>query len=143
MPICHPKFSKVDSDLNDSTWYLTKLGYARRNVWLKGKGKIVCEFAQRIVLSRKLGIVLTRWQLSDHRNFDKMDCTRRNIRLLTPVESSQHRQFTKTRGTTLHKCGRWQATAGYNGKNIYLGLFKKRSDAIRVARQKRKELGYL
>ncbi len=138
---CAPKFSPVDSDLSRWSYSFSK-GYPKGGT--RKNGKCVHISPHRIVLSRKLGRSLSRWEYCDHINFDLLDCTRENLRLVSPSGSAQHRRHGKNRGTTLHrKSGKWQAAVNTTKKYYYLGLFTKRSNAAMAAKLKRDELGFL
>lgn len=71
----------------------------------------------------------------DHRNHDTLDNRRKNLRSCTRSQNAANRggldsnNTSGERGVVLHKCGKWQAQIGMNGKTIYLGLFASKSKA--------------
>lgn len=136
---CVPIFSDVDSDLRASGWRTDKHGYPRRSRRIDKK--LVSQFAHNLVALRmfasKAGLQV------DHRNGDKMDARRENIRLVTAAQNSQAKPKHRFSGTTWHKCGKWQANVRHCGKDHYLGLFSDREEAAGVVAAKRVELAFL
>jgi hypothetical protein len=76
----------------------------------------------------------------DHINHDRADNRIVNLRVVTRSENQKNRAINKNNisgycGVTWNKkAKKWQAQACSKGKNRYLGLFKKKSDAV-YARQ--------
>lgn len=132
-------FSNEDNDLQSYDWNVDHKGYVRRGV----KKTIV--FAHRIIGSRILGRPILRSEYVDHINGNTIDNRRDNLRVTTPHGNSQHLPNCHMfRGTTFHhKCRKWQATVGHNGRTYYLGLFKSRTDAANASARKRSELNFL
>ncbi len=128
---CSPLFSEADSDLSALKWRTDRYGYARTNCLIGGVYN-PSVYAHRMVLSRILGRSLTRLDICDHLNRTKLDNRRENLRLTDIYGNAQNKKGVKPGhlyGTTLHKCGRWQAAS--NGK--YLGLYGSREQAGKVA----------
>ena len=140
-----PIFSEQDKDLLRYTYRLTRGGYpisaTHRQSSEEGKVRIEI-FPHRIVAARAAGRPLVSSEHVDHRNFNKLDCTRENLRIVTAQQNSQHKNISNsTRGTT--KIGsKWQAQVRKSGKTFYLGLFDSREEAAAAAQKKRDELGF-
>lgn len=79
----------------------------------------------------------------DHRNGNKLDVRRENLRIVTPIQNAQARDRGPFSGTTRHHRGKWVAYVWINYKRTHLGLFADRAEAAAVAAAKRKELGFL
>ena len=139
---CSPLFSPEDSDLAALCWRTDRGGYPRstdNKDWRHPKSI----FAHRLVLERKLGRVLTSKDIADHINGNRQDNRRENLRITDLEGNAQNKPALSFRGTTLHKCGKWQASVGYLGKSYYCGLFAKREDAEKASAAKRVQLGFL
>ncbi len=72
----------------------------------------------------------------DHKNGDKLDNRRENLRICTHAENIRNRPIKNKNNTSgqpgvwLHKCGKWVGEIKVNGKKITLGLFVEKQDAI-------------
>ncbi len=141
---CYPIFSNEDLDLAGFYWNPNQGGYARRILHKCRKGfKPKTVLAHRIVLERMVGRPLLRSEHADHINGIVLDNRRENLRLTNPSGNAQNKHLGPYRGTTLHKCGKWQALVALHQKSYYLGLFSDRQDAADAASKKRNELGFL
>jgi HNH endonuclease/AP2 domain len=93
------------------------------------------KYVHRIVLSRVLGVNLSRTDRVDHINGNGLDCRRDNLRLATCSQNSANRlgwrkSSSKYKGVTFSKQRKdWQAKITVNGKTIHLGYFKNEEDA--------------
>lgn len=78
-------------------------------------------------------------QMVDHRDGNRLNNTRANLRIATPLENSRNRPVFRnnkagfkgvfpTRGTKAN----WSAVIYVNKKQIYLGSFKTKEDAARA-----------
>lgn len=138
----YPIFSADDADLRKVRWRLDSKGYAvtSRN----GRSFL----AHRIVLSRKIGRELKRDELTDHRNRNKLDNRRSNVRAATAVQNGQNRGMSSAnssghRGVCWHKVARkWVVLVRVNGKSNYGGLFIDINEAANKARQMRRDFGF-
>jgi hypothetical protein len=81
-------------------------------------------------------------KLVDHINGDKTDNRIKNLRLVTNQQnlfnksSLSKRNFSGFTGVFWNKKARkWQVSIVYNGKNIYLGLYSNKEDAIQVRKE--------
>lgn len=92
----------------------------------------------RIILERKLGRELTKDENTDHRDLDKLNNTRDNLRLATQSQNmanvSKHpNTSSRFKGVGWHKnTGKWQARITVKGKNTHLGLFYDEEEAAKV-----------
>lgn len=106
-------------------WFLDSKGYAKTTIL----GKTV-EFS-RFVLGADGETVV------DHINRDTRDNRRRNLRTATRAQNARNESVRVTnqsgyKGVSLHKCGKYRADIGVDGRIIYLGLFSTKEDAARA-----------
>ena len=120
--------------LNNFKWCISGNGkqfYAVRLI-KKGQGRTKIEYLHRVIMEPKKGLVV------DHKNGDKLDNRRDNLRIATHWQNSCNkpkRQNTLSRfnGVTLDKrCGRWEGQIYCNGKRIRLGRFDSEIEAARA-----------
>jgi hypothetical protein len=74
----------------------------------------------------------------DHRDGNKLNNQRGNLRVASHAENHQNRHYgygaSQHRGVTFQRrAGKWQAQVKLNGKIHYLGLYTDEEDAARVA----------
>jgi len=122
------KVTVVDDDdfpsLCRYKWAFTSNGYAARGVW---KGKTI--LMHRLLLDAPKGVEV------DHKNRDKLDNRRENIRLCSGAQNKQNRGIQKNnisgyRGVHWSSLNdKWRATIDVNGKRHHLGLFYEERDA--------------
>lgn len=115
-------------------WFRSKDGYA----WAKDNGYQL--FMHRLIL----GLKPKDGKQVDHRNRDKLDNQRANLRLATTALNAQnrgHRGGTSShRGVTWHRgAGKWQASVKLDGRFHYLGLHQNELDAARAASEFRRQ----
>jgi hypothetical protein len=107
-------------------WHRTKKGYARAGVKDPATGKIKMTLMHCAIMGAR-GI--------DHRNGDKVDNQRSNLRLATQAQNAQNqvtRKATRSgvRGVTYHEgSGRWQANCRLDGHLHYLGKYSSVAEA--------------
>lgn len=116
------EFALVDDDDYDlvrgARWRLVSRGYA--HTWIEGHS----HYMHRLILGAPLNVYV------DHKNHDKLDNRRSNLRFATRSQttatSKKQSGTTSTyKGVTYNKVRRkWQAQVKVNYKNIYLGLFE-------------------
>lgn len=112
-------------------WSWHGAGYAIRFV--------VSEGEQRgLLLHREiLGLGAYDGRQTDHRNGDRLDCRRANLRIATHAENGQNVPprggSSRHRGVCWH-AGRWRAYATLNGKQHSLGRFDCEDEAAAAAR---------
>lgn len=116
---------KEDLDkVKDIKWCLHKDGYA----WNNEIG-----FLHFLILGRKENY------LTDHRNQNKLDNRKQNLRFATNSQNAMNRR--NTSGVTWNqKRGKWLARISVDYKNIFLGRFVKKEDAIKA--RKNAEIKY-
>lgn len=126
----------VDDDF--STRYkniVIKGGYATIQEYrgvVRGKKKYGSILLHRVIMRAPKGMEV------DHINGDKLDCRKSNMRICTRSDNAKNVQSS---GCTWHaKSRKWQAQIIHNGKTLYLGLFRDRSDAIFVRNKAAKKL---
>ncbi len=113
--------------LSRHRWYLLAVGYAAQ-----GGGKAPMVYLHRVVAGAGPR------DLVDHRNGDKLDNRRANLRLVTPAQSSantssQRGSSSKFRGVSFDKrTGRWVAQITKGGEQHFLGRFKSEEEAARA-----------
>lgn len=104
-------------------------GYAARAGYDKVRKKQLYIGMHQVVLERKLGRKLIKGEIPEHKNRNRSDNTRDNVRLATqsknlaniskyPAKSSRFKGVYRHNGT-----GKWQAQIMFNRKLIYIGLF--------------------
>ena len=143
---CYPKFSPEDGDLETMCWRTDSDGYARAtvNYLVLGGRKATCVFAHRIVAARIAGREIVPDEIVDHKDFDRLNCRRNNLRLTTKYGNAQHRNIPKNRGVTFdRRTKKWQASVQHKGKDYYCGQYVTPEEAALAAASKRKELGFL
>lgn len=132
IPLGHSdKFALIDDqdyeDVSRHRWYL-QLGksrlYARRQ-WRIGNRKRKYQ-----ALHNFLG-----FKFADHINGNGLDCRRENLREANHSTNGANRpapsnNTSGNKGVSWHGIGKcWTASIHFQGKQQYLGLFKKKSDA--------------
>jgi hypothetical protein len=105
--------------LNQWKWHFTHKGYAARTIFENGKRKTV--FMHRVLMNAQPG------QFVDHRDGNRLNNTRANLRFATRNQNQWNRQKQKNstsgyKGVSQHH-GRWQARIRVHGKRIHLGYF--------------------
>ena len=84
----------------------------------------------------------------DHINGNCYDNSIENLRLVSQAENNRNRSTPKD-NTSGHiglywikSSSKWRAQIGVNGKDIYLGLFKNKEDAIKARKEAEKKYGF-
>jgi len=109
-------------------WYIDK-GYCRRNgpqdPVTKKQGKLI--LMHRVVLERKLGRPIAAGMFCDHRDGNRSNNSRSNLREVT---NQQNAMNTRAKGYYWDKSkGKWRAYIHLNGKKKHLGYFDLESEA--------------
>lgn len=122
------KVAIVDDDdyewLNQWKWYVNDTGYAQRNVKNSLGRKTILKM-HRLILGLEYGNRLE----ADHINRNKLDNTRKNLRVATRTENSFNKiahadSLTGIKGIYWNKeKSKWQAQIRINGKQTNLGRF--------------------
>jgi len=114
------------TELAGYSWVVTQKGYVARSA---GKGNTV------LMHRHLLGLPKGDPRIGDHRNGNKLDHRRANLRVVTPSESSANvagRAKSGYRG--VYPCkGRWQARAKRDGCMVNLGTFDSPEEAYEVS----------
>lgn len=114
----------ADADLASSKWYVKKRGYVYR---FTGRVKNEKEYLHRIVLTRKIGRVPLRTELTDHRDRNKLNNSRENLRIATRAQNATNSKARASksgfRGVSLHASGLWSCRIRTPGKVVSLGYF--------------------
>lgn len=103
-------------------------GYAQINVPTEGR----CGLLHRMLLGLQRGDGL----IGDHRNGNRLDCRRSNLRIVNPSASSANTSAhgkTGFRGVYVTVPGRYEARAKVDGRSIRLGTFDTPEAADAVA----------
>lgn len=118
----------IDANLVNRKWHFTN-GYATTHKVVIN-GVIQNETSiHRLILSRVLNRALLPTEFVDHKNGDKLDNRRSNLRLATHSQNMQNRHVSTLKKSTQYKGVskssryRWTATIKVNGKQISLGNF--------------------
>jgi hypothetical protein len=146
---CVVAFAQLDDDdyerVERFRWYLTPKGYAWSLLqepgvsWGRLKGK-KWQMLHREVMGLKPGDS----RRIDHKNQDKLDCRKSNLRYATKAQNQQNvgaRRDSKSRyrGAIYHRqSGRWNARVTLNGKTHSLGYHDTDEEAGRVAAEFRR-----
>ena len=144
IPLTQGKEAVVDNEaaewLNQHSWCYDKSnGYALRafykGTW--GKGKYVKVYMHRAILEHT-GINLRNLK-TDHRNRNKLDNRKANLRTATNSQNGQNR--TKQKGASsqylgvhwYRAYGKWMAkTTNANGESVFLGYFENEIEAAKA-----------
>ncbi len=107
-------------------------GYAIRTDYTNGKRTV---YMHRVILERK---GFKNFANTDHRNRDKLDNQRKNLRPATVKQNQCNRDMQSNntsgyKGVYWHKRDRnWQAYIQVNGKRIYLGYYDNLKEAAQA-----------
>ena len=123
---------------DDFTWFESEQGYARTDI---GDG-----FGYMFFHSYVLNMFPTEELICDHKNRNRLDNRRKNLRLITVSENNANQKTYKNNksghaGVYHHpSSNKWIAYIGYQNKNISLGSYETYEDA--VAAREEAELKY-
>ena len=126
IPLTRGKYALVDAEDYERVaafrWHLAAGGYAGRDVRVDGQKVKV--YLHRYVLGDRYAPQV------DHRNGDKLDCRRHNLRAVTPSQNGQNRQGPNRRNTTgvrgvtwLPRWGRYWAYLRVGNKQVSLKTY--------------------
>lgn len=128
IPLTQGKFAIVDDEdfeeLNKYKWYFYH-GYAARTLWPSRKN---------IYMHRNIIYVDSGMEI-DHKNGNKLDNRRLNLRIATHSQNSKNQRIPKNntsgfKGVTLNKRdGNWTSQIKVDGKHIFLGNYVLAEDA--------------
>jgi hypothetical protein len=136
-------FAKVDDEdfekLSKFTWCLDSKGYAFRHFTSGGK-------QTRIKMHREVLGLKGKFPLADHRDCDRLNNQKHNLRQVTYAQNSANRLIgvantSGYKGVTWNKQSRkWQAGIKKDGKSKHLGLFEDPKEAHAAYCEAAKEL---
>lgn len=133
----------VDDDSYDDvcgmSWYLDKDGYPRHSTRLNGRPKSYA--LHRYVMGVEIPDIIV-----DHRNHNKLDCQRDNLRITDIKGNSRNKICRSSSGRTgVHwdkRHNMWQASITVDGKKIHLGWFSKDKLQLAIDARESAELKY-
>lgn len=103
-------------------WYLDANGYAQRTTSKPSKRNISMH---REILGARSG------QIADHRNLNKLDNRRGNIRLVSRSLNNYNKPRNPDTGVAYHKAShKWVASLTFNKVHYYLGLHQSKESAM-------------
>jgi len=127
IPLGNDVFAEVDEvdllpALLHCSWCLNSKGYA-------SSGNDFLHW----FIARRMGLIWT--ETIDHKDRNKLNCKRENLRIATRSEQMVNREI-QSNNTTSHKCiswrnKRWVVRVQRNNKLIYIGSFKTIEEALR------------
>lgn len=130
----------LDSVLAQGRWSLVGRGYVRHGT--KVNGKQVHIYLHRFIMGLSPG---DRRKV-DHRDGNKLDNRRGNLRVGTQSQNLQNRTIPQSNNTSGHRGvtwmknrGKWMAQAQHEGRRIYLGYYDDLEEAATVVRRWRAE----
>lgn len=135
IPLTRGMVALVDDEdygwLSQWKWYYSGRGYVCRNVRRDGKNVLLP--MHRVIMGEPVGLEV------DHKNHNKLDCRRANLRIATHAQNQQNGKKQKTntssryKGVSRHRrTTRWVGGIGYRGRWTYLGVFLTEEDAARA-----------
>jgi hypothetical protein len=131
-------------ELRQFKWYITAWGYAVHRVgWANGRS------AYEAMHRRIMGATPGDGRIIDHKNGNRLDNRRINLRAVTHTENMQNRGRSRVQMTSslrgvdyLAERGVWRARHTYNGV-VWVAEFATEAEADRAVRERRRAvLGY-
>lgn len=120
----------VDGDAPDwvftTSWYINGAGYVK-SPW--------GDFLHKKLVSQEIPT----GYLVQHTNGNRLDCRRQNLKVVSQsinmlgVVAPRKDNTSGVKGVTWHKrAKKWQAQIGFRGRNICIGQYKNKEDAIKA-----------
>lgn len=126
-------------DVLSCRWTLHRGGYAQRGTLRGGVSRV------HLMHRDILGLTHGDGKQADHRNRDRLDNRRSNLRVSTNAENAQNRGRA-SRGSSRHRGvgwdrskGKWMARAMLDGKFKFIGYFDNEEEAAKAAADWRRE----
>lgn len=110
---------------------------------LSGKGYAITKSSGNTI--RMHNFVTECYDLLDHKNMNKLDNRKENLRRCTPAQNNMNKNPRRdsNSGVTgvswVSSNKKWKAAITVDGKDIYLGLYELFDDAVKVRRQAEKK----
>lgn len=120
----HAVVDDIDADLARVRWHLGASGYAVRSEWYGSAPRCRTVHLHREVLARMGHADAPE---GDHKDRDKLNCRRSNLRPATRTVNNQNRVIanaTGFRGVTALPSGRFRASLIIAGRRVHLGVFE-------------------
>lgn len=121
---------KTDENLTGLSWHAHKgKGEYYYACHREGSGDRERLWLHNEVMMNMVGRPLDDDELVDHINRDKLDCRRSNLRIATRSQNEANkakgsRGFSRYKGVTRTKGGKWKAEMTIDGLRLYLGTFE-------------------
>jgi HNH endonuclease len=132
--VAYAQVDPADGHLTEHRWCRGRNGYAMRNAHAEDGVRRAVYMHREIV-----GLVHGDGLEADHRNGDKLDNRRSNLRVVTRAENCQNITSggwgaSRYRGVTWDATrGKWVAQAKLRGRNHHLGRYAREEDAAAAA----------
>jgi len=137
LPLSQGKYAQVDSDCREeiwnSKWYCGAGGYVRRHAKNNSNASLAhCVLELPTKGSSRNGTEI------DHKNHDKLDNLRSNLRSCSTLQNRQSKRKTVRvcsstfKGVHRRPSGRWLARLRTQGEDYLLGTFENEEDAARA-----------
>ncbi len=103
--------------------------WVRNHSWNLSNGYLVATIKTKSISLHRLIMGAPNGIQVDHKNHNRLDCRRSNLRLATQTQQERNKPKTKRetsskfKGVTRTPNGRWKATLKSNGKTVYFGTF--------------------
>lgn len=138
---------QVDDDIYDDMsqwkWTYSTHGYAYRRKYDRNIKKYETIFAHRYVLGLHKGDTT----FVDHRDNNKLNVQRNNLRTATPTQNNANRPASKVNKQSKYKgvcrnkgCNTWRANIQCGNKKIHIGSYDTEEEAAIAYNAKAKEL---
>lgn len=124
--------------VTERSWHKSKRGYAVNDSNRNGNRKVI--YLHQFILGKKDGFEI------DHKNGDKLDNRRENLRYLTrshnAINSKPRNSYSGVTGVTwFSRDQKWRAHIMINGKQIHLGYFEDKAEAVLARKNFEAKLG--
>lgn len=134
------KFAKIDDQdfekVNRYKWYYSSKQGVVTQVHISGSNWRGRTQKKKHVLMHRFLLDVPKYLEVDHKNGNKLDNRRRNIRICTHAENMRNLKLRKDNTSGYKGVGwnfsKWQARIWFNNKKISLGQFEKKEDAAKA-----------